>query len=196
MDSQDIVDDVNTLLKMGVGDQYRLEHIKLAYIENKTIWESDKKYLERMKHKYIIEQRLGEKVGADENLQVEDEDVSTIHCWKCGKKNLLKANFCMSCGISLFDIETKGQDPGKSAGRKRPRKIPVKKLVLIGIPVLIMLAVGAAYNQGSFDGFVSEPPVRENIPTPPASDPVDTGNSKCGKGTVFDPASNSCVLDR
>ena len=29
MDSEDVVDDVNALLKLGVGDSYRLEHIKL-----------------------------------------------------------------------------------------------------------------------------------------------------------------------
>jgi hypothetical protein len=32
MDSSDVVDDVNALLKLGVGDPYRLEHIKQAYI--------------------------------------------------------------------------------------------------------------------------------------------------------------------
>ena len=37
MGSEDVVDDVNALLKLGVGDPYRLEHIKQAYILNSTI---------------------------------------------------------------------------------------------------------------------------------------------------------------
>ena len=54
MDS-DIVDDVNALLKLGVGDAYRLEHIKQAYIENKTVWGSDGNYLQEMREKYLVD---------------------------------------------------------------------------------------------------------------------------------------------
>ncbi len=34
MDDSDIIDALNGLLKLGVGDPYRLEHIKQAYIQN------------------------------------------------------------------------------------------------------------------------------------------------------------------
>ena len=185
----DIIDEINALLRLGVGDQYRLEHIKLAYVENRTIWESDRRYLERMREKYIADLRRGEPVdddrdvmaaagaasgppggpaaaaaaaapepaappptpqpqpGADRGLLAPDAAASpdptaspdpapppapappgspesaasdaedfgagpdgaasgpaVIHCWKCGKKNLLKANFCMRCGVLLFDV--------------------------------------------------------------------------------------------
>ena len=40
MGSEDIVDNVNALLKLNVGDPYRLEHIKQAYILNKIIWKT------------------------------------------------------------------------------------------------------------------------------------------------------------
>jgi len=49
MDSKDVIDNVNALMKLGVGDPYRLEHIKQAYILNKIIWKSDNKYL--VKHR-------------------------------------------------------------------------------------------------------------------------------------------------
>ena len=52
-ESSDIIDDVNALLKLGVGDPYRLEHIKQAYIQDKTIWQSDSRYLQKMKEKYL-----------------------------------------------------------------------------------------------------------------------------------------------
>ena len=41
MDSHDVVDEVNALLKLGVGDPYRLEHIKQTYIQNQKIWITD-----------------------------------------------------------------------------------------------------------------------------------------------------------
>ena len=166
----DIIDEINELLRLGVGDQYRLEHIKLAYVENRTIWESDRRYLERMREKYVADLRRGEPVdddrdvaaaagpapqgpagaapapepgpaaadtaavpdpaaapgrapppaaappGSPESAASDAEDFgadpdatasdapAVIHCWKCGKKNLLKANFCMRCGVLLFDV--------------------------------------------------------------------------------------------
>ena len=181
----DIIDEINALLRLGVGDQYRLEHIKLAYVENRNIWESDRRYLERMREKYIDDLRRGEPVdddrdvmaaadaapggaagrpaeaqpapdapppppradrrppqpgiaaadavpdptaapdpapdpapaqpGSPESAASDAEDFgagpdggsagpAVIHCWKCGKKNLLKANFCMRCGVLLFDV--------------------------------------------------------------------------------------------
>ena len=54
MEDRDIVDDVNALLNLGVGDAYRLEHIKQSYIQNKSIWNVDKNYLQKMVEKYLI----------------------------------------------------------------------------------------------------------------------------------------------
>lgn len=54
MDEPDIVDDVNALLNLGVGDSYRLEHIKQSYIQNKTIWITDQRYLENMKKNILL----------------------------------------------------------------------------------------------------------------------------------------------
>ena len=170
--SPDIIDEINALLRLGVGDQYRLEHIKLAYVENRTIWESDRRYLDRMREKYVADLRRGEAVDDDRDVLAADDSLSAgpaggtlppapapppppqpspsaspdpiavpdpapspaaaqpgspesvasdaedfgagpdaaaagpavIHCWKCGKKNLLKANFCMRCGVLLFDV--------------------------------------------------------------------------------------------
>ena len=64
----DIIDEINELLRLGVGDQYRLEHIKLAYVENRTIWESDRRYLERMREKYVADLRRGEPVDDDRDV--------------------------------------------------------------------------------------------------------------------------------
>ena len=178
---EDIVDDVNALLKLGVGDPYRLEHIKLAFVENKILWDSDKKYLERMKEKYLTKIHTEEEI---DDAPVED-DSRTIHCWKCGKKNLLRANFCMICGATLFDVGSKPgdsiQQPNAESGKKFNMKIPI----LIIIPVVILAILGAGYTQGYFDGIFES-----------STEPKTTGptNSKCGEGTIFDAATNACVL--
>ena len=104
MDSTDVIDEVNALLKIGVGDSYRLEHIKQAFIQNKTIWVTDENYLKRMREKYLAKHTSEIQPDAEIIFENEPEDKETIHCWKCGEKCPLGANFCMSCGTSIFEI--------------------------------------------------------------------------------------------
>lgn len=201
MDSPDIVDDVNALLKLGVGDAYRLEHIKQSYIDNKTIWITDANYLEKMREKYLVKHKTGEPGGEGEEEAEKDEDV---HCWKCGKKNPLRANFCMGCGSSIFDVGAEEVPAAKETPytpqtsrrphRPRSRGMPSPKLlIVIGVPALALVLLGGAYGLGYLDGVMemrAAPPDAPRVPDPP----VDTGDSRCGPGTVFDEASNSCVL--
>ncbi len=212
MDSVDIVDEVNALLKLGVGDPYRLEHIKQAYIQNKTIWTTDGNYMQRMREKYLTKLGSDVQTNIDENVDDNSENKDTIHCWKCGKKSPLGANFCMICGSSLFEvgsiqttheaIPTNSKNQSKSIGLKIP--------TMIGIPVLILIIIGGAYGMGFFDNtFEKYTPddsigdvidSKDNtIDSEDSSDdttlPTET-NSKCGTGTVFDPETNSCVLGK
>ena len=186
MDSVDVVDDVNALLKLGIGDPYRLEHIKQAYILNSSIWKSDKKWLEQLREKYLVKHSIEQhdvQSETDENLENDSEDKNMVHCWKCGKKSLLNANFCMICGSSLFEVgkESKTANVKKSSIRL---KIPI----MIGIPVLILIILGVGYNQGLFDNAL-ERQVIEDV----TIKQVDSNNSKCGGGTIFDENANSCV---
>ncbi len=112
MDSVDVVDDVNALLKLGVGDPYRLEHIKQAYILNNTIWKSDDRYLVQLREKYLVKHRIDQpdiQPEIDGNLEGDSENKDMIHCWKCGKMSTLGANFCMACGSSIFEVGTESQ---------------------------------------------------------------------------------------
>ena len=200
MDESDIVDDVNALLNLGVGDAYRLEHIKQSYIENKTIWITDQRYLENMKKKYLtkhsnIQEESEEKI---------EEDEGKIHCWKCGKKSNLGANFCMVCGAPLYEVATESEVEREEIPRHAKKKtvsIGWKIPVMIGVPVLILAIIGGAYSQGYFDSVVEKNDSSvENTPvgivdTSKTVTSTDTGNSKCGPGTVFDSETNSCVLE-
>ena len=73
---------------------------------------------------------------------------------------------------------------------------------MIGIPVLILIIIGGAYNQGIFDNtferYDSKGPEKIDTKTNSidSTEKVDSSetNSKCGAGTVFDSETNSCVL--
>jgi len=191
MDPVDIIDDVNALLKLGVGDSYRLEHIKQAYIQNKTIWVTDENYLKRMREKYLIKHTLD--TPEDIVFENEPEPKETIHCWKCGKKCPLGANFCMTCGTSLFEV---GANPKPIPESKSfTKNIPLKIPILVGIPVIILIVLGAGYTQGYFDNMLETTSDVSNV-APVIDDDVFIGvsDSRCGPGTVLDTETDSCVV--
>ncbi len=197
MDSVDIIDDVNALLKLGVGDVYRLEHIKQAYVQNKTIWVTDENYLTRLREKYLLKHQSED--AADKS---ESENKEIIHCWKCGKKGPLSATFCMVCGTLLFEVGTKSKvspdskTPDKPRPKKPKRSISLKIPVLIAIPVLVLIVLGAGYTQGYFDNVMSGSSSAPVKTTPVVNEVISSGetDSRCGPGTVYDSESNSCVL--
>ena len=204
MGSVDVIDEVNALLKLGVGDPYRLEHIKQAYILNSTIWKSDERYLEQLREKYLVKHRVEQhdiRQETDENLESDSEDKNLIHCWKCGKESLFEANFCMVCGSSLFEVGTESQaaDVKIPSGRpKNQRKTRGLKIpVMIIIPVLILIILGAGYSQGLFDNIlekrVMEETIEEEIMEETTETVVETSKTQCGPGTI--PKDGVCVLD-
>ncbi len=204
MGSSDVVDDVNALLKLGVGDPYRLEHIKQAYILNSTIWKSDDRYLAQLREKYLVKHRIDQpdiQPEIDGKVESDSENKDMIHCWKCGKKVSLEANFCMACGASLFEVGTESQ-PAEVQRPSAQTKIPTKTIglkipILIGIPVLILIILGGAYSGGFFDNAfesrIVEEPIENEIES--IDKVVSTeSNSKCGPGTVL--KDGKCVLDK
>ncbi len=193
MDSTDVVDEVNALLKLGVGDAYRLEHIKQSFIQNKNIWITDKNYLERLREKYLIKQTSEEN---EDNIvfENESENKETIHCWKCGKQTQLSANFCMICGTSLFEVGAKPQPISESKSpTKSAKPIPLKLPIIFVIPVIILIILGTAYSQGYFDGEFDSTSSNA-VSTEIEKKDIFYGeyDSKCGAGTVLDPETNAC----
>jgi len=160
MDDSDIVDALNELLKLGVGDPYRLEHIKLAYIQNKTLWDTDQKYLERLRDRYLF--RLIPKPQTDtpeDSTTSEPEQQDFIHCWHCGSKNPIAGNFCMVCGSSLFEIGKSEYADSEKISRytsqSKQKTISKKIPIMIGIPVLLLAIIGVGASQGLFsDVFI------------------------------------------
>jgi len=211
MDSEDIVDNVNALLKLGVGDPYRLEHIKQAYILNKIIWKTDDRYLTQLREKYLVKHKIDQpdiQTETDGNLENVSENKDTIHCWKCGKKGPLGANFCMVCGSSIFEVGAEPQEAEvqvphsnlKKQSKSRGLKIPI----IIGIPVLILIIIGGAYSQGFFDNtfekYASDDTVekeidsKSNVIVAEDKTTVSTESDEgCGPGTIL--IDGVCELD-
>ena len=195
MDSTDVIDEVNALLKLGVGDSYRLEHIKQAFIQNKTIWVTDENYLKRLREKYLVKHTSEIQPDAEIVFENEPENKETIHCWKCGKKCPLGANFCMSCGSSIFEVGATSQsipDSKSTNSKSFTKSIPLKIPIIVGIPVLILIIFGAVYSQGYFDTALEG---SSNSDTVIEDEVIFYGeyDSKCGDGTVLDPDTNFCV---
>jgi hypothetical protein len=193
MDSTDVVDEVNALLKLGVGEPYRLEHIKQTFIQNKKIWITDENYLKRLREKYLTKQTSEIESDGDIVFENEPEDNESIHCWKCGKKCPLGANFCMVCGTSLFEV---GKDPKPIPASEPslvPKSIPLKFPLIVGIPVIILIILGAGYSQGYFDSSLDSTS-NVSVPTEIENEEIFYGefDSKCGPGTVLDPETNAC----
>ncbi len=70
---------------------------------------------------------------------------------------------------------------------------------MIGIPVLLLAIVGVGASQGLFSDVFDKSP-SEDIPEPKSSTSEKTQfpetHSKCGKGTIFDSKTNSCILSK
>jgi len=204
MDEEDIVDNVNALLNLGVGDAYRLEHIKQSYIENKTIWVTDQSYLQHMTEKYLIK-RSNIQTNLEDSLVKETEEEEKIHCWKCGKKSSLGANFCMVCGAAIFEVATDSKverEPIPPNLKNKNKSIGLKMPIMIGIPILILVIIGGAYSQGVFDNTFERYDSEEVEKIDTKSNVVDSTenisdtetHSKCGPGTIL--KDGACVLDK
>ncbi|MDB4839990.1 zinc ribbon domain-containing protein [Nitrosopumilus sp.] len=223
---QSLLDQVNILIKMKVGDPYRLEHIKLMLKQKRTVYGSDRAYLDHLIHDYIEQVKTQKKLSkirgedpfeedseimvSEEGIEDDDEDdvveMEHIYCWKCGKSIPVNSKFCLDCGSDVKNPEVK-EDPVEKIPEKIPDEVIEKKSnngsrknILIVIGVLSILAVigGIVVMNNGFDKTVSLDDDSVQPPTEIISETIESGidiNSKCGSGTVFDDATNTCLLE-
>ena len=200
---------------MMVGDRYRLEHIKLMLEQKKTLYDSDRAYIDHLIHEYIKEIKTqkelakirGETPFKEKLRDVEDKDelveLHYISCWKCKKSLPANSKFCLDCGSGIKKHEVKKGSTEEVSEKITENKSGegTKKNIFIVIGVLAILVVigGAVVMSGGFEKTISSTvddsaqPSKEVTSGTTMSD-LDT-NSKCGAGTVFDDTTSTCILE-
>ena len=214
---------------MKVGDPYRLEHIKLMLKQKRTVYGSDRAYLDHLIHDYIEEVKTQKKLSKlrgedpfedtpetptskhvednyEENEEEELVELEHIYCWKCGKSIPVNSKFCLDCGSDIKKPEVK-EDPVEKIPDKIPDEIIEKKsnngnkkniLIVIGVLVILAVIGGAVVMNNGFEKTVSSVDDPVQPPTEVISEKIESDvdiNSKCGVGTIFDDASNTCLLE-
>ena len=123
---QSLLDQVDILIKMKVGDPYRLEHIKLMLKQKRTVYGSDRVYLDHLIDEYVEQiktqkklSKISDDVPFEETPETitskedvegdyeEDElvELEHIYCWKCGKSIPVNSKFCLDCGSDIKNPE-------------------------------------------------------------------------------------------
>ena len=125
---------------MNVGDAYRLEHIKLMLKQKRTVYGSDRVYLDHLIDEYIEQIKTqkqlskirdedsfeegSEQIDSEENNESEEDknnedesedkiiELEHIYCWKCGKSIPVNSKFCLDCGSDIKNPEVY-EDPTK-----------------------------------------------------------------------------------
>ena len=220
---QSLLDQVNILIKMKVGDAYRLEHIKLMLKQKRTVYGSDRVYLDHLIDEYIEQIKTqkqlskirdddlfegdAEEIRSEENNEDESEDkiieLEHIYCWKCGKSIPVNSKFCLDCGSDIKKPQVK-EEIVKETHDKIPDEIIKKKsndgnkkniLIVVGVLAILAIIGGAVVMEGTFDKTISSIGDNKQLPKENTIPVKSDSTSKCGTGTVFDDATNSCVLE-
>jgi hypothetical protein len=208
---------------MNVGDAYRLEHIKLMLKQKRTVYGSDRVYLDHLIYEYIEQiktQKQLAKIRGDNPFEEDSEDVTSkenvedkseddiieldhIYCWKCGKSIPINSKFCLDCGSDIKKPEIKDNGVVEDISENIIEEISKhkstdrsKKNILMVVGVLAILAIigAAVVTGGTFDKIISS--IGDNKPSPKeiTSTVESDSASKCGTGTMLDDATNSCIL--
>jgi len=96
-----LLEQVDILLNMQVGDLIRLEYIKKMILDGKSLYSSDKQYVEHLSEKYIHQEYQNPESYAPQK-KFESK------CWNCEKLLDASVIYCPVCGVKQikqsFDI--------------------------------------------------------------------------------------------
>ena len=169
---------------MKVGDAYRLEHIKLMLKQKRTVYGSDRVYLDHLIDEYIEQiktQKQLSKIRDDEPFEHDSDGVSSeeknefeeeqndddkfedkiiepehIYCWKCGTNIPEISKFCHKCGANI-------EHPKEETLHKKEKKkeksegMSTSKKILITLVVLFVIGVMISLVMiGAFVSVVSD----------------------------------------
>ena len=190
-----------------ISDSKYLRELTKAYLEDHTGERFSKynsydypEYSNRLKETSDFEPKLepenkgeaSEKDNESKIIEPKTKENKNAFCGNCG--NAIKdENFCPKCGYSLHTDESLNvvKEEVENDFKKEPKPKKNKKLtVIIILTVVIMVSAIAIGSQ-----MLNNVKIDDVINTTPTNNVNNISDSKCGAGTVFDDASNSCVLE-
>ena len=124
-------DDVDRLMRMGVGDVRRLESIKNMLSRGKDLYNSDRKYLEDLVAKYPASEPVPDNV---DNGNPKPSSHRTVFCSKCGNSTDGSHTFCPRCGARIGA----GSEP-YIPPEKPKKKMGVLRKIGIGVGVFVAI---------------------------------------------------------
>jgi len=86
-----LLNEIDILLNLRVGDLIRLEYIKKMLLDNKPLYTSDRQYLENLIDKYIKNE--------NQDSKNYDQIPFETNCWNCETPFPQSSNYCPSCGV-------------------------------------------------------------------------------------------------
>ncbi len=211
---QSLLDQVNILIKMKVGDPYRLQHIKLMLKQKRTVYGSDSAYLDRLIHEcaeQIKTQNRLEKIRGKnpseedvKEIKFDDEfdddegelvELDHIYCWKCGKSIPVNSKFCLDCGSDIKKPEVKEDKLVEKITNEITEETIEKKsitgnkkniFIIVGVLTILVVIGGAVVMGGGFEKTVSSTVDDKQLTKEITSTVTSDSNSRCGAGTVFE----------
>lgn len=147
---QSLIEKIEYLLAIEVGDISRLKSIEKNIIENKKLYNPDIQYVEGLvqKNPSKITERFDENYSRKNNL-----------CWKCSEEIITSARFCSQCGadqnqkISNLDENFKGIINRKYYPTRIISKLHSYQLLAIigGLAALIPILIGVSSIERIFE---------------------------------------------
>ena len=156
---------------MNVGDAYRLEHIKLMLKQKRTVYGSDRVYLDHLIDEYVEQiktqkqlskirddvpfEETPETITSEEDVEGDSDEyekkelveLEHIYCWKCGKSIPVNSKFCFDCGSDIKNPKVKEEPLEETLQEtttettKEKSNTGNKKNILLVVGVLVILAV-------------------------------------------------------
>lgn len=155
----ELLNHVYELIRLGKGDLGRLEHIKNTLENKRTMYASDRQYVEGLIQKHLLSTNENQPDLTNPS-KIPTNNVSEMaYCWKCGSALQTDQNFCPKCGASKTTsaerITTRVESEKNHSGIRSYQVLSIIGGVLGLITILAYLAlynivdvIGSSFGSG------------------------------------------------
>lgn len=159
------IDDVDELIKLGIGDQRRLEHIQKTLKDGRALYDSDRVYLQQQVENFYgnsnpenIEHSTSQNnVDTKSTYNKIKEESSenqgrTSFCSKCGNRLLSNSDFCSKCGTELIKENNQSKNKSNMPWFRIIGTLSLTTIIFLGVQTILPFPFGLGI--GFFSLFV------------------------------------------